>query len=192
MVEIYDPDASSPSGLVAGAAHSTTISYTSSVGLQPGMVASIEDGMGSNAATTSYSYTNRCASGECLQAGGSQTTTILYPAECPNPTTTCTSTSWPTATADIPEEIDQYSNGLETSTQLGSQTNASEVETWLYSWNLGNGIANTSEVITYPHTSRFIWTAHGVDYYRPGGQHHQHDQRARRRPRHLRTTNRPH
>jgi RHS repeat-associated protein len=150
MVEIYDPDASSPSGLVAGAAHSTTITYTPPVGLDPGgMVASLEDGTG---ATTSYAYADPCATGQCAAAGASQTTTITYPGECPNSSAGCTTTSPSTVTADIPEEIDQYSNGLETSTQLGSQTNASEVETWLYNWNLGNGVANTSETITYPDT----------------------------------------
>jgi RHS repeat-associated protein len=149
LVEIYDPDASSPSGLVAGAAHSTTIAYTSSTSPDPGMVASLEDGTG---ATTSYSYADPCATGQCIAAGASQTTTITYPGECPSSTAGCSTTSPSTVTADIPQEIDQYSNGLETSTQLGSQTNASEVETWLYSWNLGNGVANTSEVITYPDT----------------------------------------
>ena len=117
------------------------------------MVASLEDGMPTNPATTSYSYTSACSTGQCTGSGDTQTTTILYPAECPNSTTTCTATSWPTTVAaDIPKEVDQYTSGLETSTQLGSQSNPSEVETWLYNWNLGNGAANTSEQITYPNT----------------------------------------
>ncbi|MGD0852979.1 MAG: RHS repeat-associated core domain-containing protein [Acidimicrobiales bacterium] len=149
LVQIYDPDAS-PTGFSSGALHSTTITYGAS-GTEAGMVTALIDGSGQSA-ETSYAYADACATGQCDAAGASQTTTILYPAECPNSTTTCTATSWPTATADIPQEIDQYSNGLETSTQLGSQTNSSEVETWLYSWNLGNGVANTSEVITYPDT----------------------------------------
>jgi RHS repeat-associated protein len=150
LVQIYDPDAASPSGFSSGALHSTTITY--GTGTYAGMVTSLIDGSGSSASTT-YSYASGCATGSCAEAGGTQTTTILYPAECPNSTTTCTSSQWPTTVAaDIPQEIDQYTNGLETSTQLGSQTNSSEVETWLYSWDLGNGVANTSEQITYPDT----------------------------------------
>ncbi len=145
MVEIYDPDAISPSGFVAGAAHSTSITY--GTGTAVGMVTSLEDGMNPNPATTSYSYASPCATGQCAAAGASQTTTIAYPAECPSGT--CS--PWPTSTADIPQEIDQYSNGLETSTQMSAEYSPTQVETWLYSWNLGNGIANTSEVITYPH-----------------------------------------
>jgi RHS repeat-associated protein len=152
IVEIYDPDAISPSGLSSGALHSTTITYGTGLGNFAGMVTSIVDGMGGSAsATTTYSYAQQCGMGQCAAAGASQTTTILYPAECPNPG--ACATSWPTTVmADIPQQIDQYSNGLETSTQLGAEATSSEVETWLYNWVLGNGVANTSEVITYPNT----------------------------------------
>ena len=153
LVQIYDPDASSPSGYSSGALHSTTITY--GTGTEVGMVMTLVDGSGESA-TTAYSYASACATGQCVGSGDTQTTTILYPAECPN-STTCSLASWPTnwptsTTADIPKEIDQYTSGIETSSQLGSQTNASEVETWLYNWNFGNGAANTSEQITYPNT----------------------------------------
>jgi RHS repeat-associated protein len=149
LVQIYDPDASSPTGFSSGALHSTTINY--GTGTFVGMVTSLVDG-GGQSATTSYSYASGCATGACTSSNATQTTTILYPAECPSPGITCTATSWPTAAADTPQEIDQYTSGIETSSQLGSQTNPSEVETWLYSWNFGNGVANTSEQITYPDT----------------------------------------
>jgi RHS repeat-associated protein len=149
LVQIYDPDAVLPSGLSSGALHSSTITYGS--GTYAGMVASLVDGSGSSA-TTSYSYASACATGQCATAGSTQTTTITYPGECPSSAAGCATTSPSTVTADIPREIDQYSNGLETSTQLGSQTTASESETWLYNWVLGNGVANTSETITYPNT----------------------------------------
>ena len=150
LVQIYDPDAVSPSGLSPGALHSTTINYATS-GTSAGMVAYLVDGSGTSA-TTNYSYANACSTGQCAVVGGSQTTTILYPGECPSSSASCNTTNPNSVTADIPREIDQYSNGLETSTQLGSQTNASESETWLYNWVLGNGVANTSEQITYPNT----------------------------------------
>ncbi len=154
LVEIYDPDATSVSGFSSGALHSTTINY--GTGTFAGMVTSVVDGSGQSA-TTSYSYASACATGQCAGSGDTQTTTILYPAECPNTTTTCSFASWPSnwptsVTADIPQAIDQYTSGLETSSQLGSESTSSEVETWLYNWNLGNGAANTSEQITYPDT----------------------------------------
>jgi RHS repeat-associated protein len=144
LVQIDDPDYNASASTVA---HTTTINYATSA--DPGMVSSLVDGTG---ATTTYSYAQPCATGLCAGAGASQTTTITYPGECPSSTAGCATTLPSTVTADIPREIDQYSNGLETSTQLGSQTNASESETWLYKWVLGNGVANTSEVITYPNT----------------------------------------
>jgi RHS repeat-associated protein len=157
LVQIYDPDNTSPTGYTAGALHSTTITY--GTGTYAGMVSSLVDGSGLSA-TTSYSYASACATGQCAASGQSQTTTILYPAECPSSTTsppTCSMASWPTnwpttVTNDIPQEIDQYTSGIETSSQLGSETLSGEVETWLYNWNFGNGAANTSEQITYPDT----------------------------------------
>ena len=145
LEEIYDPDAVSPSGFVSGAAHSTSITYDDYSTTTPGMVSSLTDGTG---ATTTYSYSEECSTGDCVAAGQSQTTTITYPGEVPCPS----GASGCTPTAQSPVEIDQYSGGLETSTSLGSSTNADENETWSYSWNLGNGVANSSEVITYPAT----------------------------------------
>lgn len=145
LEEIYDPDAVSPSGFVSGAAHSTSITYDDYSTTTPGMVSSLTDGTG---ATTTYSYSEECSTGDCVAAGQSQTTTITYPGEVPCPS----GASGCTPTAQSPVEIDQYSGGLETSTSLGSSTNGDENETWSYSWNLGNGVANSSEVITYPAT----------------------------------------
>ena len=135
LEEIYDPDAgvTTPATLDAGAPHSETIAYSS------GMVSSLTDGAG---AETTYSYATPCSTGACVGTGATQTTTVTYPAEVPSPG----------GTAQHPVETDQYTSGLETSTTLGSTTNANESETWGYTWNLGNGAANTSEVVTYPST----------------------------------------
>jgi RHS repeat-associated protein len=141
LVQIYDADAgvTTPAPLNPGATHSETIAYTAPTSSDPGMVASLTDGTG---ASTTYSYTNACATGQCVTTGQSQLTTVTYPPEVP-----C-----PSCTAQSPVETDQYNSGLETSTTLGSSTNASQSETWNYSWNLGNGSANSTEQITYPAT----------------------------------------
>jgi len=104
-------------------------------------VTSLTDGMGSSAATTSYSYADACDTGQCTALGAPQTTTVTYPGEVP-----C-----PSCAAVLPIETDVYSGGLETMTTLGSTvTNPDETETWSYSWSLGGGTANTTEQITYP------------------------------------------
>ena len=145
LTEIYDPLASTstPATLSSGVAHSTTINYNATSATNPGMVASLVDGTG---ASTTYSYSQPCATGQCVGVGQSQTTTITYPAELPCPSTVAG------CVAQSPVEVDQYSGGLETSTELGSPSNPLENETWSYAWNYGNGVANTSEVITYPST----------------------------------------
>ncbi|HEY5111382.1 MAG TPA: hypothetical protein VII67_03525, partial [Acidimicrobiales bacterium] len=131
LTQIYDPNATvaTPAVLNAGEAHSTTIAYTAAGSADPGMVSSIEDG---TATATTYSYGQACATGQCLGTGDSQTTTVTYPLEapCPTATTGCT------PTVASPVETDQYTSGLETSTSLGSLTNANENETWSYAWNL--------------------------------------------------------
>jgi len=141
LVQIYDPDAgvTAPVTLSPGAAHSEAITYYPSTSNTPGMVSSLEDGTG---AQTTYAYTSPCATGQCVPTGFAQQTTITYPNQVP-----C-----PGCAAQSPVEKDQYSGGLETSSQLGSLSNPNESETWLYAWNVGNGSANSSEVITYPHT----------------------------------------
>ncbi len=140
LVQIYDPDSgvgSSPP-VSAGASHSMYVAYNS--GTNPGMVNKLEDGTG---AATTYSYTQPCATGQCVTASGTQQTTITYPAQVPCPS--CTAVS--------PVEVDTYSAGIETATSLGSPTPGSaNNETWQYSWSLGYGAANSVETITYPHT----------------------------------------
>ena len=82
LVQVYDRlgrrvvASSSP-----GAAHSTYVAYNYSS--YPGMATSIEDGTG---ATTTYSYSQPCATGLCLSGTGTQATTINYPAQptCPS------------------------------------------------------------------------------------------------------------
>ena len=157
LVEIYDPDATvaTPAPLVAGASHSTTITYYGSNSPTENMVESVADGVLvlGEPSTTTYSYSQECApipsqqTDPCLNQGVTQVTTVTYPAETPCPTGSCTSPS-----PQYPVEIDQYSAGIETSSQLGSTSNSTENETWLFNWNFGNGTANTSEVITYPNT----------------------------------------
>ena len=147
LTEIEDPDYYAPTSTYA---HTTTINYDSSSSPTPGMVSSLVDGSGTSGtapgATTTYSYSSACSVGQCTGVGGSQTTTIEYPAQvlCPGTDTGCEATT--------PQEIDQYSAGLETSTELGSPNSPLENETWTYGWDLGNGMANTTEVITYPDT----------------------------------------
>ncbi len=141
LLKIEDPDYNAS---ISTTAHATAVAYFPSS--TPGMVSTLTDGTG---AVTSYTFTTACAPNAnpgCSGSGQSQTTTITYPAEqlCPTSVSGCTSAS--------PREIDQYSAGLETSTQLGQSTNAIENETWSYAWNYGNGVANSSEVITYPDT----------------------------------------
>ena len=143
ITEIEGPDYNAS---VSTVAHTTSIAYYSSSSSEVGMVSSLVDGTG---ATTGYVYTEPCtaiASTNCAATGQSQQTTITYPAEalCPSTVTGCGTGS--------PVEVDQYSAGLETSSELGSTTNAIENETWKYVWNYGDGTANTSEVVTYPDT----------------------------------------
>ena len=135
LEEIYDPDAgvATPATLDPGVPHSESIAYIS------GMVSSVTDGTG---AGTTYGYSKPCSTGQCIGTGDPQTTTVTYPAEVP-----CSGCA-----AQQPVETDQYTSGLQTSTTLGSTTNPDESETWGYTWNLGNGAANTSEVIMYPST----------------------------------------
>jgi RHS repeat-associated protein len=102
-----------------------------------GSVASVTDGTG---ATTSYTYSDWCATGQCLATNAAQQTTITYPAQVP-----C-----PSCSAVWPVEVDNYVGGIESSTQLGSTTNAYNNETWSYNWTLGYGAANSTELITYP------------------------------------------
>jgi RHS repeat-associated protein len=158
LVQIYDPDSSAttPASLSLGAAHSTTIGYGSLT--SAGMVTSLVDGTG---ATTTYGYTSACATGQCVAVGQNQIATITYPTEnlCPSGSTGC-----PTPASQSPVETDQYSSGLETSTTLGLPSNALENETWSYGWNVGNGTANTSEVITYPKT---LGAANSAGYVAP-------------------------
>ena len=145
LTSITDPDYN-PS--VSSVAHTIAVTYGSG-STTPGMVTAVTDGTG---ATTNYAYASPCATGQCAASGSTQTTTITYPGECPSASASCTTTPPTSVAADMPREIDQYTSGLETSSQLGSSTNASESETWLYNWVLGNGVANTTETITYPNT----------------------------------------
>jgi YD repeat-containing protein len=138
LVQIYDPDSgvgSSPP-VSAGAAHSNYIAYNNS-GADIGMVSEVEDGTG---ATTTYSYADGCATGNCVLAGNPQSTTVTYPAQVPCPS--CTAVS--------PVEIDQYTSGVETETKLGASGGGANSETWQYAWSLGYGSANSTETITYP------------------------------------------
>ena len=140
LVQIYNPDSgvgTSPA-VNPGAAHSAYVSYNNS-GADVGMVNSLEDGTG---ATTSYTYLDPCAAGQCLGALAPQQTTVTYPAEVP-----C-----PSCTAQSPVEVDTYAAGVQTSTSLGSPTNPYNNEAWQYSWNLGYGATNSVETITYPNS----------------------------------------
>jgi RHS repeat-associated protein len=144
LTKIEDPDYNASLSTVA---HSTVVNYYASTSGTPGMVSSLVDATG---ATTSYTYTANCAPSAtpaCSASGQSQATTITYPAEplCPTPTSGCGTGS--------PVEIDEYNSGLEISSELGAgSSNALENETWNYAWNFGNGVANTSEIVTYPDT----------------------------------------
>ena len=110
------------------------------------MVSSLTDG---TSAVTDYSYEYPCSTGQCVGVGDPQYTTITYPAQalCPGTSSGCAA-----GTLTKPTEIDQYSAGLETSSELSAPSNANESETWSYAWDLGNGTANTTEVISYPDT----------------------------------------
>jgi RHS repeat-associated protein len=140
LVQIYDPDSgvgSSPP-VSAGAAHSNYVAYTNS-GTDIGMVNEVEDGTG---AVTTYTYTEPCSTGTCVEAGDTQSTKITYPTQVPCPS--CTAVS--------PVENDQYTSGIETQTSLGASGGGANSETWQYSWTLGYGAANSVETITYPDT----------------------------------------
>ncbi len=144
LTEIYDPDAgvSTPSSFDSGAYHSAAVAYDNS-GTDTGMVSSVTDGplpSGTGAATTSYTYADGCSTGVCVGPSGAQQTTVTYPAQVP-----CLS-----CTAVSPVEVDTYAAGLETETSLGSTTDAADNETWQYAWTLGDGSANSTEVVTYP------------------------------------------
>jgi RHS repeat-associated protein len=138
LVQIYDPDSgvgSSPP-VSAGATHSNYIAYNNS-GADIGMVSEVEDGTG---AVTTYSYAYPCSTGNCVQAGNPQSTTVTYPAQVPCPS--CAAVS--------PVETDQYTSGVETQTKLGASGGGANSETWQYAWSLGYGAANSTETITYP------------------------------------------
>jgi RHS repeat-associated protein len=140
MIEIYDPDSgvgSSPS-FSSGAAHSTAMVYNNS-GSNTGMVSSITDGTG---ATTSYSYADPCATGQCFGINAAQQTTTTYPAQVP----------YPGGTAVSPVEVDSYVGGVESSTKLGSSSNSYNSETWSYNWTFGYGATTSTEIITYPNS----------------------------------------
>jgi RHS repeat-associated protein len=144
LTEIYDPDAgmSTPASFDSGAYHSAAVVYDNS-GADTGMVSSVTDGplpSGTVAATTSYAYADGCSTGTCVGPSGAQQTTVTYPAQVPCPS--CTAVS--------PVEVDSYSAGLETETSLGSASDAADNETWQYDWTLGDGSANSTEVVTYP------------------------------------------
>jgi RHS repeat-associated protein len=145
LTAIDDPDYNASSSTYA---HTTTINYDSSSSSTPGMVSSLVDGSGTSGAapgaTTTYGYSAPCALGQCTVVGASQTTTIEYPSQvlCPGSDAGCAATS--------PQEIDQYTAGLETSTELGSPNSPLDNETWTYGWDLGDGLANTTEVVSYP------------------------------------------
>ncbi|HEV3267260.1 MAG TPA: hypothetical protein VGZ68_02550, partial [Acidimicrobiales bacterium] len=140
LIQIYDPDsgATSSTGFSSGAAHSNAIVYNNS-GTNTGMVSSVTDGAG---ATTTYSYADPCATGQCVATNAPQQTTVNYPGQVPCPG--CTAVS--------PVETDSYVGGVESSTKLGSSTNLTNTETWSYNWSLGYGAANSTETITYPNT----------------------------------------
>ncbi|MGC1420055.1 MAG: hypothetical protein WA786_08055, partial [Acidimicrobiales bacterium] len=140
LTEVYDPDsgATSSTGFSSGAAHSNAIVYNNS-GTDSGMVSSVTDGTG---VTTSYSYADACATGQCVATNAAQQTTVTYPAQVP-----C-----PSCAAASPVEVDSYVGGVESSTSLGSSSNSHNNETWSYSWNMGYGAANSTETITYPNS----------------------------------------
>jgi RHS repeat-associated protein len=140
LEEIYDPNsgATSSTGFSSGAAHSNAIVYNTS-GSDSGMVSSVTDGTG---ATTSYSYADPCATGQCVATNAAQQTTVTYPTQVPCPS--CTAVS--------PVEVDSYVGGVESSTSLGSSSNAYDKETWSYNWSMGYGAANSTETITYPNS----------------------------------------
>lgn len=143
---IYDPDTggSSPPGISAGAAHSTTIWYNTS-GPSQNMVSQIEDGPGSSgtAGITKYSYTMSAAAALGGTLSSLQSTTVKYPATTPKSGSPVT-----------PEAIDMYTDGVLTNAQMGDTTASnSDAEIWNYNWTLSDGSASSTstETITYPH-----------------------------------------
>ena len=138
LTEIYDPDsgATSSTGFNSGAVHSNAIVYNLS-GADSGMVSSVTDGTG---VTTTYSYGDPCATGQCVATNALQATTVTYPAQLP-----CRG-----APPYRRLRLISYVGGVQSSTSLGSPSNSANNETWSYNWTFGYGAANSTEVITYP------------------------------------------